>query len=49
MTTEKWTTNTREKQDLLYPAARVNEKGRLLVPGWRCSKNVIYGEVGLCV
>jgi hypothetical protein len=49
MTTAKWTITTWEKQDLLYPAARSNEKGRLLVWGWRCSKNVIYGGVGLHV
>ncbi len=47
MTTAKWTTNTREKQDLRYPAERFNEKRRLLVWGWTCSKNVIYGGVGL--
>jgi hypothetical protein len=49
MTTAKWTINTEEKQDLQYPAARFNEKGRLLVWGWRCSKTVIYGEVCLHV
>jgi hypothetical protein len=47
--TAKWTINTGEKQDLRYPAARFNEKGRLLVWGWSCSKNVIYGGVGLPV
>jgi hypothetical protein len=34
----KWTINTQEQQDLCYPAARFNEKGCLLVWGWRCSK-----------
>ncbi len=41
MPTAKWTINTEEKQDLRYPAARFNEKGRLLVWVWRCSKTVI--------
>jgi len=40
MTTAKWTINTGEQQqqDLCYPAARSNEKGCLLVWGWRCCK-----------
>jgi hypothetical protein len=33
MTTAKWTINTGEQQDLLYPAARFNEKRCLLVWG----------------
>jgi hypothetical protein len=31
MITAKWTINTREQQDLRYPAARFNEKGCLQV------------------
>jgi hypothetical protein len=47
MTTAKWTINTGEKQDLRYPAARFNEKGRLLVcGGGDALKNVMYGGVG---
>jgi hypothetical protein len=38
MTTSKWTINTEEQQNLCYPSARFNEKGCLLVWGWRCSK-----------
>jgi hypothetical protein len=33
MTTAKWTINTREQQDLHYPAARFNENGCLPVWG----------------
>jgi hypothetical protein len=33
MTTAKWTINTREQQDLPYPAARFNEKRHLPVCG----------------
>jgi hypothetical protein len=33
MTTAKWTINTGDQQDLLYPAARFNEKRCLLVWG----------------
>jgi len=33
MTAAKWTINIREQQDLPYPAARFNEKGRLVVCG----------------
>ncbi len=37
MTTAKWTISTGEQQqNLCYPAARFNEKGCLLVWGWRC-------------
>jgi len=39
MTTAKWTINTREQQDLRYPAARLNEKGWFAGVGWRCSKD----------
>jgi hypothetical protein len=33
MTTAKWTMNTGEQQDMLYPGARSNEKGCLQVWG----------------
>jgi hypothetical protein len=33
MTTAKWTISTGDQQDLLYPAARFNEKRCLLVWG----------------
>jgi hypothetical protein len=55
MTTAKWTINTREQQDLHYPAARFNDKGCLPVWGWRCSKLLqleskqMLGNMGLVV
>jgi len=47
MTTAKWTINTGEQQqhDLRYPAARVNEKGCLLVWGGDALTSISVVEV----